>query len=83
MSRHGRIGGIMKNRRIFRRATERAGTAEAHEDGDREAKHWEAMAPALGFCPRCGAHVDEANGKLHDEHCIPGKPERCQKGQNT
>lgn len=83
MSRGGNVGGIMRVRRTFRRAYEPAAVAEAEEAAEREAKHWEAMAPSLGFCPRCAAHVNEAEGKLHDAHCIPGQPHRCAAGQNS
>lgn len=82
-SRAGRIGGIMRTRRTFRNASANANSPEMIAEAERESKHWEAMAPSLGFCPRCGAHVDEANGRLHDGHCIPGQPERCRPGQNS
>lgn len=68
-SRAGRIGGIMRTRRTFARATERASSAEAHADAEAEARHWQDLAPRLGWCGHCGCHVDEANGVLHAHDC--------------
>lgn len=52
-------------------------------DIELEAKKWAELAPKLGFCGSCGARVNEAEGKLHDEGCIPSQPERCRVGQRT
>lgn len=68
-SRAGRIGGIMRVRRQFRRTSSPASLAEAEDAAEREAKHWQETAPKLGFCGHCGEIVDEANGKLHAHDC--------------
>jgi len=64
----------------------RSGSSPARDvvaDIEQEARRWAEVAPRLGWCGGCGARVDEANGKLHDEGCIPAQPERCRKGQIT
>lgn len=52
-------------------------------DIEAAARAWAARAPRFGFCTGCGAMIDEANGRLHDEGCITAEPERCAKGQIT
>ncbi len=47
------------------------------------ARKWAEVAVRVGWCSGCGGRVDEANGILHDEHCIPADPSRCQKGKVT
>lgn len=66
--------------------TVRLGSGEAKDweaEVKREAERWARIAPRKGFCNCCGATVDEENGRLHDEGCIPSQPERCRKGQRT
>ena len=48
-----------------------------------DAAMWELRAPRVGFCTGCGAIVNEPCGKKHDEGCLPGQPNRCQKGQRS
>jgi hypothetical protein len=54
-----------------------------YDEARMRAAMWALRAPSVGFCSGCGAHVDEAHGKLHDEGCIPSAPFRCQPGQRT
>ncbi len=37
------------------------------------------VAVALGWCPSCGVHVDEARGNLHDRWCpdVPAERKRA------
>lgn len=83
-SRVGRANAYAQARRRgrIRVATVRE-SIEHEKDVEAARVKWAALAPAIGWCHGCGAHVDEANGKLHDEHCLPAHPHRCQKGQNT
>jgi hypothetical protein len=60
-----------------------ASLRDVEADMELEARKWRELAPRFGFCNGCGARVDEANGKLHDEGCIPGEPERCMPGQRS
>ncbi len=59
------------------------GSRDVVADGEREAERWRRLAPVLGYCGGCGARVDEKNGKLHDEGCIPSQPDRCTPGQRS
>lgn len=57
----------------------RAASAVDAIDIEAEAKAWAARAVRFGFCLGCGAVVDEAAGKLHDDGCITADPSRCGK----
>jgi hypothetical protein len=67
----------------YRPATTAHAARDIEADMELEARKWRELAPRLGFCNGCGARIDEANGKLHDEGCIPGQPERCTPGQRS
>jgi len=60
-----------------------ASTRNEVADVEQAARKWSELAPRFGFCGGCGARVDEANGKLHDEGCITADPARCRPGQRT
>jgi hypothetical protein len=81
MSRQGRIGGKLRIRRTFARASGSTVTdaAQLEAEAEREARHWQATAPKLGFCGHCGENVDEANGKLHAHDCpyLPAERRRA------
>lgn len=82
MFKRGRAGKQWKRGRGHSRPISDAERRQDELDCEQQTKRWESLAPKLGWCSGCGAHVDEANGKLHDEGCLLDES-RCKKGQRT
>ncbi len=82
-SRHSRGGRQYVKSHIRSVSPGGPGSRDVEADIEQEARRWASVATKLGWCNGCGATIDEANGKLHDEGCIPSAPERCRKGQRT